>query len=102
MATAITLRHPSGLVKTAYIGWSWTSFLFGGFPALFRGDILGASVYFIISLLAGFFTAGIGNMVMWFVWAAIYNKWQSGRLMERGYAPVPMSEMDAIIAAKLA
>lgn len=85
MASEIHLTHPTGLNKTAYVGWSWTSFFFGGFPALFRGDILGFCVWFAASVALIVFTWGIGNVIGWFVWAAIYNRWHSRRLVERGY-----------------
>ena len=40
MATRIMLKHPqTGVIKPGYFGFSWTTFFFGGFPALFRGQI---------------------------------------------------------------
>lgn len=87
MAQRITLQHPNGLVERAYVGWSWTSFFFGGMPALFRGDALGFSIWaasFIVCLLIGmpFLIAQcIG-------WAVIYNRWHSRRLIEKGYKVV--------------
>jgi hypothetical protein len=85
MATELHLKHTSGLGKVAFVGWSWTSFFCGGFPALFRGDLLGFFVWLIVAVALGFFTMFIGNVIFWFVWAGIYNRWHARRLIERGY-----------------
>lgn len=86
MASAITLTHSSGLRKTAYVGWSWTSFFFGGFPALFRGDALGFIVWVVVAVVATGVTAGIGGILVLFIWPALYNRWHARRLIEKGYA----------------
>lgn len=88
MAYKITMYHSSGLIcKDAYDGWSWTSFFFGGIPALFRGDFLGFFVYFAIAVLGSVTTAGVANLFLWFLWAAFYNGWHQKRMIENGYSP---------------
>ena len=62
-----------------YSGYSWTTLFFGPFPALFRGDLVGA----VIGMIIGLLTLGLG----WIVWAAFYNESQAKRLAERGYRP---------------
>lgn len=86
MAVRIQLKHPqTGILKSGFTGFSWTSFFFGGFPALFRGDI----GYGLAILLGGCLAAAISFGVLWFivsiVWAAIYNKNYSHRLIQAGY-----------------
>lgn len=85
MASEIALTHSSGLRRKAYVGWSWTSFFFGGFPALFRGDFFGFFVWFVVALVLSILTYGIGGLIFWLVWSAIYNRWHTRRLIERGY-----------------
>jgi hypothetical protein len=86
MATRVRLRHPqTGIIKDGFYGFSWTSFFFGGFPALFRGDV-GVG----LALLAGGVVAGIVSAgLLWFaiglVWAFVYNKRYAIGLLERGY-----------------
>jgi hypothetical protein len=86
MAAAIQLKHPeTGILKTGFSGFSWTSFFFGGFPALFRGDV----GYGLAILLGGCLAAIISFGALWFVvsvvWAAIYNKNYTHRLIQAGY-----------------
>lgn len=85
MASEIALTHPNGLHRKAYVGWSWTSFFFGGVPAAFRGDWFAFFLYWLLAFACIFFTAGIAVPVLWIVWAAVYNKWHTRRLIERGY-----------------
>ena len=86
MATKVMLRHgASGLSKTGFYGFSWTTFFFGMFPALFRGDFLTFIGAFAVLAILGAFTMGIGAAIAMFVWAFFYNKYYTRRLLERGY-----------------
>lgn len=78
MATVIMMKNPqTGAVTKGFYGFSWTSFFFGGFPALFRGDAgLGLIIIFL-----NIFTFGIAGII----WAFIYNKKYTINLLERGY-----------------
>ena len=86
MATTIQMKQPrTGIVKTGFYGFSWTSFFFGGFPALFRGDI----AYGLAVLIGGFFAAVVSLGLLWFavtlVWAFVYNKNYTHRLLQAGF-----------------
>ena len=86
MATTVRMVHPqTGIVKNGFFGFSWTSFWCGGFPALFRGDMgHGLGV-----LAAGVLFAAVSAGLLWFlisvVWASIYNKNYTHRLLQAGY-----------------
>ncbi len=87
MATAIRLKHrETGVTKQGFYGFSWTSLFFGFFPALFRGDYMTFIGGFVVQMIIGVFTFGIGALVASIVWAFIYNKYYTTKLMERGYA----------------
>ena len=96
MATQIILKHPSGLYKVAYVGFSWTSLFFGGFPASFRGDWLAFCLYQVLCIAGSLETWGIGTFVLWIVWPFFYNRWHAGRLIEKGYriagADIPFAQ----------
>lgn len=86
MATTVILRHKeTGVIKTGYFGFSWTTLFFGAFPALFRGDYLTFLGALTIMVLLAIFTFGIGAFAAGIVWAFIYNKYFTTRLLERGY-----------------
>lgn len=85
MAKEILLKHPSGLIKKAYVGFSWTSLFFGALPAAFRGDWKAFFLYFGVSIILGLFTVGIGSIIFAIVWCFVYNNWQARRLIEQGY-----------------
>jgi hypothetical protein len=64
-------------VKTAPVGFSWTTFFFGGWPALIRQDwIWGFGL-----LIACVFTWGIAGIVASFFYNKVYIK----GLFEKGY-----------------
>ena len=67
----------SGMVREAPVGFSWTTFFFGFFPALFRGHWVG----FLIILLSALVTFGLLNLVFMF----IYNKMYVRHLINDGY-----------------
>ena len=86
MAATIQLKHAqTGIVKNGFYGFSWTSLLFGGFPALFRGDM----GYGLAILLGGCLFAAVSYGTLWFVvsllWAAFYNKNFTHRQLQSGY-----------------
>lgn len=64
-------------VKKVPLGFSWTTFFFGGIPALIRGDWIPG----IIIMLASMFTWGIAGVIA----AFIYNKMYAKSLFEKGY-----------------
>lgn len=81
------LKHTqSGIVKNGYYGFSWTSFFFGGLPALIRGDIGYGLAVLIAAILAGAFSFGLLWFIVGLIWAFIYNKTYTHRLLQAGYA----------------
>jgi hypothetical protein len=83
----VLLKNEGGISKNVKVGFSWTTFFFGFFPALFRGDLKWAAIMFIISLALGAFTLGIGSFVSGIVFSFIYNKIYIKDLIEKGYRP---------------
>lgn len=99
MATRIALRHKeSGIVKDGFYGFSWTTLFFGFFPALFRGDFITFIGGFVVSLIIGVLTLGIGAFFIGLVWAFMYNKYYTRKLIERGYV-LSGSDADNVFAA---
>jgi hypothetical protein len=86
MATAVDLKNPAtGLTKTGYFGFSWTTLFFGFFPALFRGDFITFIGGFAVAVILGLMTMGVGLFLIGFVWAFMYNKYYTRKLLEKGY-----------------
>ncbi|MCH1627846.1 DUF2628 domain-containing protein [Fredinandcohnia quinoae] len=83
----IELKNPAGLTKRVKVGFSWTTFFFGFFPALFRGDLKWAIIMFIIAAALGSFTFGLGGIIADIVFAFIYNKLYIKEMIEKGYQP---------------
>lgn len=94
MADTVMLRHPkTGIVKKGFYGFSWTTLFFGGFPALFRGDI----VMGLIVLVINFFTFGVAGLI----WAFFYNKTYTHKLLEQGYEFADGEAKNALARSKL-
>jgi hypothetical protein len=90
------LRNPTtGVQKMGYFGFSWTSFFFGGFPALIRGDVGVGLGMIAVGILAGGLGFGIGWFVVGMIWAFIYNKNYTTRLLEAGYKLADTPERNA-------
>lgn len=86
MATEILLRHSqTGIVKKGFYGFSWTSFFFGGIPAIIRGDFTSGLIITVVVVVFGILTAGLGALVVGLIWAFIYNKRYTQKLLESGY-----------------
>ena len=77
----------TGLIKEAPVGFSWTTFFFGFFVPIFRGDWLLAIICILVSVI----TAGIA----WLVFPFIINKLYVKHLLETGYHP--RSQEDVIL-----
>jgi NADH:ubiquinone oxidoreductase subunit H len=77
MAYAVITLTNGIEIKKAPLGFSWTTFFFGGWPAIFRQDwIVG-----ILSLLINLATSGIAGIIF----AFFYNKMYLKSLLEKGY-----------------
>jgi len=86
MASIVMLKHrDSGIVRRGFYGFSWTTLFFGFWPALFRSDFITFIGGFVVLVLLGVFTFGIGSAIAMFVWAFLYNKYYTRKLLERGY-----------------
>lgn len=81
------LKNENNVVKEVKAGFSWTTFFFGFFPALFRGDLKWALIIFIITLGVGIVTLGIGGWITSAAFAISYNKIYIRELLEKGYEP---------------
>lgn len=93
MATTIMMKNPNtGVLKKGIHGFSWTTLLFGGIPALLRGDIVTG----IIVIILGIMTFQITSVI----WAFVYNKKYTISLLEKGYEFIGSDE--EIQRAKLA
>ena len=88
----INFQNKSGVVKEAPVGFSWTTFFFGFFPALIRGDWLWA----LIICAATFVTFGLSGIVF----AFIYNRLYIQRLLKQGFKVKNYSGNKALIEQK--
>ena len=90
--TSIMFENPhTGAIKEAPVGFSWTTFFFGFFPALFRGDWKWA----VIQLLLALITFGLS----WLVFVFIYNKLYIKDLIGSGYKAKSISNGDMSFAS---
>lgn len=86
MATTVILKQKStGILRMGYFGFSWTTLFFGFFPALFRADFVTFIGGFIISSIIAVLTNGVGMGLIFLIWAFMYNKYYTCRLLEKGY-----------------
>lgn len=82
----IVFRNPEhGTIKRAPVGFSWTTFLFGFWPALFRGDFKWFGWLFGIQFITLLLTYGIGTLLALIVFGFIYNRLYVKELLKAGY-----------------
>ena len=79
MASVMLKHSTSDLLKEAPLGFSTTTLFFGFLPALFRGDLKGGLIQFVLACA----TFGVS----WLIFPFIYNKIYVRGLLERGYKP---------------
>jgi len=94
MAKKVALIHPqTGLMKSGFYGFSWTFLFFGWFVPLFRGELLIALMHFVITILTAF---------LWqIIFAFLYNKQYTTRLLEKGYVLNDTDEVNEEARQKL-
>lgn len=92
MAVEITLTKDN-MIKKSAVGFSWTTFFFGFFVPLFRGDWL----WLLIMLILGICTSGIANIVL----AFLYNKIYTNKLLELGWKPADEYSKNILITNNL-
>ena len=88
-ANLVLTNTRTGFIRKAPVGFSWTTFFFGFFPALLRQHWLGAAVQFAVALVTG----GLSVLVFPF----FYNKWYINGLVQDGYvvdnSSIPLEEI---------
>jgi len=83
--TTIQFKHPvTTEMKQAPVGFSWTTFFFGLFPALFRSDWKWAGIQFLAIML----TWGLSSIVFCF----IYNSLHIKDLVNKGFKAVSIQD----------
>ena len=94
MAKKVALIHPqTGLIKSGFYGFSWTFLFFGWFVPLFRGELLIALMHFVITVI----TFGIWQIIF----AFLFNKQYTSRLLEKGYVLNDTEEVNEEARQKL-
>jgi hypothetical protein len=84
----IYMRNPhTGAKKKVKHGFSWTTLLFGFWPAVFRGDWKWAGIGFLINM-SSFFTLGISGLVYGIVMGFKYNEIYRDGLREKGFEQI--------------
>lgn len=84
----VNLENPiTNQLKQVKVGFSWTTFFFGFWPALFRGDWKWFGIQLVIEIFLGCFTYGIGAGVVGIVFAFFYNKLYINDLLAKGFVP---------------
>ena len=76
----VLVKNEMGMMKSVKVGFSWTTFFFGVFVPLFRGDVK----WFLIMLVANICTFGLAQFLFIFK----YNEWYLNDLKEKGYKVV--------------
>lgn len=88
-------------VKQVKVGFSWTVFFFGFWPALFRGDWKWLIVLLIVDCL-GIFTYGVLTCVFDIVFAFFYNKLYIQDLIQKGYRPSDDAQKKILLSKGIA
>ncbi|KAF0468580.1 DUF2628 domain-containing protein [Pediococcus pentosaceus] len=95
----VNLKNPvTNQFKQAKVDFSWTTFFFGLFPALFRGDWKWFFVMLVVSIILGVPTMGIGAGLVGIVFAFFYNKLYINDLLSKGWVPSDESSKSMLLS----
>jgi hypothetical protein len=98
----IRLKNPqTNVVKECATGYSWTTFFFGMFVPLIRGDLKWAAIFFLLTFLVGIFTVGFGSFLCGPIFAAFYNKIFITSIVEKGYVGQDEPDKEWLIENKV-
>lgn len=90
----ILIQHPaSGILKSGYVGWSWSYFLFGWVVPIFRGEIAIGILHFLLTCI----TFGFFQIIMSF----LYNRQYMTRMLTQGWVLADSPENNAYAMQKL-
>lgn len=83
----VKLENRYGAEKQVKLGFSWTTFFFGIFTPMLRGDLKWTAIVFVTNFLLALFTYGIGNIFTPIFFGYFYNKFYLKDLLAKGYTP---------------
>ena len=83
-------------VKKTKVGFSWTTFFFGFFPAVFREDWKWAAIMFVVEMFVTAPTLGYGFFIPGLIFAFFYNRLYINDLLQKGYIPEDESSKRAL------
>lgn len=89
----VKLKNNVGVVKEAKVGFSWTTFFFGGWVALFRGQWGELIKWWLL------------NPITLFIWGVV-QCWTSNNkfvisLIEKGYEPASDKDRELLVKRKI-
>lgn len=94
----VTFNNPNtGAIKEAPVGFSWTTFFFSFFPALFRGHTAGA----IIQFLAALCTLGFSGYVFCFIYNKMYIRYLIGEGFKASGATQDIGDISARLGVQI-
>ncbi|PWG00847.1 hypothetical protein [Levilactobacillus bambusae] len=95
----INMKNPvTNQVKQCKVGFSWTTFFWGFWPAVFRGDWKWFAIILITDLVLGVWSFGIGSGFINLIFAFIYNKLYINDLISSGWQPADTASRDILIS----
>lgn len=95
----VNLKNPvTNQFKQVKVGFSWTTFFFGLFPALFRGDWKWFFVMLVVNIILGVPTMGIGAGLVGIIFAFFYNKLYINDLLSKGWVPSDESSKSMLLS----
>lgn len=80
-----TLKNQNGATKTVKDGFSWTTFFFGAFVPLLRGDWKWFLIMMVASAVSGFLIPFVGPSIVGIAFSFFYNKLYLTDLLNKGY-----------------